>query len=314
MRKLWEFFKRSSSSSKRGRNQDQRTLSSTGPARLSEFRTPTKIMNNPTLPTTSHPSETPPYLHSTYSMPFSSAPALVQTVSAQTAHPPLSDFPPSLPTSPLRPSDTPLSSNTPLVPPVITTTFAKPSHRSRPSSASSTAASTKSAPPRIRIDRNASPARPETRDNVAPYVSDPALLAPNPMDRLIVAPPPVPVYSVELAERRERRASYIPGGKGRSYIPGGIGRNFLPGTGAGDVGIGSGMGMGSGMGLAGITSSSRSRPSSSGTNASRREKRQSTHRPRSAGAGVPPVPSLSEAGPFARSGEAAWRARVKTFE
>ena len=306
MRKLWEFLKRSSSSPKRGRNQEPRLSSSKSAERLSEIRTPTKITNNSTLLTANHPYETPPvYLHSTtYAMPFSSAPALVQTsstASAPTAHLPFSDFPPPLPTSPLHLSDTPLSSNTPRVTPVITTTLAR-SYPSRPSSAGSTAASTRSAPPRIRIDRNASPARPETRNNVAPFVSNPALLAPKPMDRPIVTP--TPMYSVEFAERR---ASHIPGGNGKSYIPGGVGTTFLPGT--GDVGIGSGMGMGSGMGLAGITS----RPGSSGSTSSRRERRQSTHSYRSARR--PPVLiDPSEPGPFAHSGKATWRARVKTFE
>jgi len=302
MRKFWEFFKRSSSNPKRGRSQEQRpSSSSTTAAPLSEIRTPTKntgnININIALLSVGHPSETPPArLHSpTYAMPFSSAPALVQTPSPVSAHLPFTHCPPSLPlpTSPLRLSDSPLSSNTP---PVITTTF---SHSSRPS----TAGSTKSAPPRIRIDRNASPARPETRDNVAPFVSNPDLLVPRPIERSIVTPPPA--HSDKLAERR---MSYIPGGTGRSYIPGGIGKNFRLGT--GDVGIGSGMGMGSGMGLGGITSSSRSRPASSGSTFPRRERRQSTHR-----AGVPAVwVHTSETGPFARAGEAASRTRVKTFE
>lgn len=318
MRKLWDFFfKRSSSNPKRGRSQEQRSSSSTRAAPLSEIRTPTKRTSNPTLLSASHPSETlPTYFHSpTYAMPFSSAPALVQTPSPVTAPParlPFSDCTPSLPTSSLRLSDPPLSSNTPHTPPVITTTFATTSHSSRPSTPSSMADSTRSAPPRIRIDRNASPARPETQNNVAPFVSDPALLAPKPTDRHFIAPPPVP--PVYPAERAERRASYVPGGIGRSYIPGGIGRNFLPGT--GDVGIGSGIGMGSGMGLAGITSSSRSRPRSSGSSFPQREKRQSAQYHRSAG--VPPVPPIlvdaSGPGPFARSGEAVQRARAKTFE
>jgi hypothetical protein len=310
MRKLWEFFKRSLSSPKRGRSREQRPSSSTSAASLPELRIPTRNTSDPTLPSASHPSETlPARLHSpAYAMPFSSAPALVQTsspVSAPPAHLPLpfSHCPPSLPTSPLPPSDTPLSSNIPHVPPVITTTFARTSHSSRPSTASSMAASTRSTPPRIRIDRNASPARPETRNNVAPFISNPALLAPKPIERSTFASPPL--YSDDLAGRR---MSHIPGGTRRSHIPGGIGRNFVPGT--GDVGIGSGIGMGSGMGLAGITSSSRSRPGSSGSTSSRRERRQSTYR----GAGVPSV--FVDAGvydPFARSGSAR-RTRANAFE
>jgi len=313
IRKLSGFFKRSSSTPQRGRGQEQCPSSSTSAARPSNLKTTTSKKGNPALLSESHsPEALSPYQHfSIHNAPFSSAPALIQTSSPASPLPADSPFnhrPPRVPTSSLRPSDVPLSSNTSNAPPAITTTFVTASISSRPSTPSSMATSTRSAPPRvrIRIDRNASPARPETRNNVAPFVSDPTLLAPTLMDRPTFASPPI--YS---RERAERRRSHVPGGTGRSHIPGGMERNFLPGT--GDVGTGSGMGMGPGMGLAGITSGSRSRPATSGSASTgwERDRRKSSRRPASVSSASV---DASEPGPFARSGEAAWRARVNNFE
>ena len=304
MRKLFAFFKRSSSPPQRGRSKEQRPSSPTSAGGLADRRTQTRNTSNPTPLSASRSAETLPCLHSpTHSPLFSSTPALVQNPSSASplpAHSPSSHRPPSPPTSTLPLSDASISSNTPNPPPVITRTSTSPSHSSRPSTASSRTVSTRSTTPRIRLDRNASPARPETQNNVAPFISDPTLLAPTAIDRSNLAP--------------ERRGSYIPGGMNRSYIPGVTGRNFLPGT--GDVNTSPRMGMGPGMGLEGITSSPRSRPSTAGSISSRREreKRQSSRRRASVSSIVVEASEPGPFTPFARSGAAKWMARVNNFE